>query len=638
MKHRISARLTAVGLTLALALAPAAHALTLDQARELLVKHYIDEVPEGVLTQPTIQDMVEALGDPYTAYFTPEEYEQFSSTMLDTSLVGIGVASVQEEGGLRVEYVYDDSPAQDGGLEKGDLITAVDGKATAGETVETVAEWMRGEEGTQVSITYIRGGGRHTVTLTRREVVIPATITQVEDGHIGLIECDTFGAETLGHFTDGITANDSAVDHWIVDLRSNGGGVIDAAIRSVGLFTGSGALAYLRDSSGEYGAYGTNEDSITLDPVIVLTDPYTASASELFTAAVRDKNAGIAVGERTYGKGVAQSVLDKEALPEYFPDGDAMKITSYRFFSASGNTTDTVGVIPHLLVPAGAADEVAKLLCTSNPKGDTTGLLRLDMGWRWYINLDTALQEENRAAFTLLLEAIPSNVRLLEGTGGSTGWKDTSPEAVAQAHGLDYRSRDFSDTAGSPYGQQIAILATYGIVAGDGSGAFHPEGTLTRAQLCALLYQALGYTLPVKESNFTDVSLDTWYGQAVNALANLGLVTGVGGGKFRPDDPVTHEQFIAIMGRMAERLNLYFYEAALAMPEDALQAAELSGYASWAQAETWLLACSQQGLLGNTINLLWEDLEEIVPTAATTREEAASLVYTLFSYTGILPV
>ena len=122
------------------------------------------------------------------------------------------------------------------------------------------------------------------------------------------------------------------------------------------------------------------------------------------------------------------------------------------------------------------------------------------------------------------------------------------------------------------------------------------------------------------------------------ALANLGLVNGVGGGKFRPDDPVTHEQFIAIMGRMAERLNLYFYEAALAMPEDALQAAELSGYASWAQAETWLLACSQQGLLGNTINLLWEDLEEIVPTAATTREEAASLVYTLFSYTGILPV
>lgn len=636
MKRRIPARLTALALALLVTLVPA-HALTLDQARELLTTHYIDDVSESVLSQPTIQDMIAALGDPYTVYFSPEEYAAFNSTMADSSIVGIGVSSSMAEDGLLIEHVYDNSPAQRGGLRKGDRIVAVDGNATAGIALELAGAWLRGEAGTPVSITYLRDGVQRTITLTRQEVVIPATITQVESGHIGRIECTTFGDETLGHFTEGITQNSGVVDRWIVDLRSNGGGSVNASIQSAGLFTGAGVLAYLRDKSGQYGAYGTNESSATLYPVVVLTSPATASASELFSAAVRDRNAGICVGERTYGKGVAQRVLDDTQLPDYFPDGDAIKITAYRFYAPSGNTTDTVGIIPHLLVPQSIADQVAVLLCASNPSGDTAGMLRLDMGWRWYIDLETALTPENRAAFTCLLEAIPSNVRLLAGTGGTDGWADTSPAEVAVRYGLDYQSRGFDDTADSPYSQQIDILATYGIVLGDGSGAFHPDASLTRAQLCALLYQALDSTLPVSESRFSDVSLDSWYGQAVNALADRGLVTGVGGDLFRPDDPVTHEQLITIMGRLSKYLNLYLDNTARSMPEDAAAAEELAPYAAWAREEVWLLALSQQGLLDSTINLLWEDLGEIDPQTAATREEAACLVYSIFSYTGLLP-
>ena len=115
---------------------------------------------------------------------------------------------------------------------------------------------------------------------------------------------------------------------------------------AAGCFTGSGVLAYLKDSTGAYGAYGSNDDARTLSPVIVLTDGETASASELFASDIRDTNTGILVGGRTFGKGVAQTVLDQRALPDYFPDGDAIKITSYRFYAPSGSTTDTVGLIP----------------------------------------------------------------------------------------------------------------------------------------------------------------------------------------------------------------------------------------------------------------------------------------------------
>ncbi len=637
MKKRIFCRVLALVLALGLTLPTAAGALTLEQARELLQKYYIEEVPDQVLSQPTIQDMLRALGDPYTVYFTPEEYAAFNAVMRDSSIVGIGVSVTMTEDGVKVEFVYEDSPAMEGGLQKGDYITAIDGKSTIGASLDTAGEWLRGEAGTPVTVTYLRDGVSRTIALTRRQVIIPATTTQVEEGHIGLIKCTTFGGETLGHFVDGITAAQGTADRWIVDLRSNSGGVLDAAIQSVGLFTGGGVVAYLRDGTGRHSAFGANREAMTSEPVIVLTDAGTASASELFAAANRDRKAGINVGVRTYGKGVAQGVFDQTLLPSYFPDGDAIKITAYRFYAPGGSTTDAVGVIPHLLVPADSADEVARLLCASDPGGDTAGMLRLDMGWHWYIDLDMALREENRDALALLLEAIPVNARLLMGTGGADGWQDTTPDAVARAHGLTLRDRGFTDTADSPYAQSIDILATYGVMNGMGGGRFRPEDTMTRAQLCAMLYQALAYDTPIQESRYTDVPLDAWYGQQVNAMAQLGLVNGMGGGYFHPDDPVTHEQFIAIMGRLAAYLNLYMDLKALRMPAAATGAEELTGYAHWARDEVWLLALSQQDISGDTINLLWAAPEEIDPTAATTRGEAARLVYTLLSYTGVLP-
>ncbi|MCQ4787960.1 S-layer homology domain-containing protein [Flavonifractor plautii] len=149
--------------------------------------------------------------------------------------------------------------------------------------------------------------------------------------------------------------------------------------------------------------------------------------------------------------------------------------------------------------------------------------------------------------------------------------------------------------------------------------------------------QALNCRVPTGESQFTDVSMDDWYGLCVNAVARLGLVEGVGEGRFAPDAPVSHEQFITIMARLSQRLNMYMDLTLQEMPTDAAEAAGLLSYSGWARDSVWLLALSQKGLLGNTINLLWEPLEDIDPAAVTTREEAAALTCTLLNYFGILP-
>ena len=227
---------------------------------------------------------------------------------------------------------------------------------------------------------------------------------------------------------------------------------------------------------------------------------------------------------------------------------------------------------------------------------------------------------------------------MLEGTGGAGEWADTSVEALVETYGLTgYQDRGFTDTEGSPYAAQIDRLATYGLIAGIGNGAYNPQGELTRAQLCALLAKVLNCRVPTGESQFSDVSMDDWYGQCINAVARLGLVEGVGGGRFAPDAPVTHEQFIAIMARLSQWLNMYMDLTAREMPDGAADDASLNSYAPWSRESVWLLSLSQQSLSGESINLLWAPLEDIEPSAVTTREEAAALTCDLLTYLGVLP-
>lgn len=631
-----SFRLPALGLAFTLLFSTAAQALTPDQCRDLLQQYYIDEIPQTVLDQETIQQMLEALGDPYTQYFTPEEYQLFTSSMEDTVLVGVGGTFSLAEEGLLTERIFEGSAADKGGLQAGDILTHVDGRSLAGLTLDEAGQLLRGEEGSTVTLTYLRDGVKQTAKLTRTAFLVPTVYSQLVDGHIGYLDCDTYGEDTLTHFVDDMTSFGSLATNWIVDLRDNPGGDYYASMGTVGCFAGEDALSYLLDNQGQYSAYRAGVESKTMYPALVLTNENSASAAELFASSIRDTGTGILLGERTYGKGVAQSVLDQTSLPDCFPDGDAIKITSYRFYSPSGTTNDTVGVIPHLLLDDDLADEAALLLSAPDPAGDTAGYLRVDLEWRWYIDLEQALSPDYRQAFVALLEALPDQVKVWQGTGGADSWTRTSAAALAEAHGLtDYTRRGFTDSSDSVYCSAIDLLATYGILRGAGDGTFRPQDSLTRAQLCTLLAQALNCKMPTGTSQFSDVDMDAWYGPAVNALASMGLVNGVGGGRFDPDAPVSHEQFVTIMGRLARRLNMVMDLTWQNRPDTAGDS--FAAWSDWAAEDAWLLAESQSGLLGNSINLLWNLPQDIDPDAVTTREEAAALTCTLLQWVGILP-
>ena len=634
-KKKLLRRALSALLSLMLLAAPAL-ALDTAQAGELLQKYYLDSVSQEVLSQPTVERMLSALGDPYTQYFDAQEYADFLGSMSDTRTGGVGVTSTMTDRGLVVEAVTEGMPAQRAGLRPGDIITALDGVTVIGQSAEAAAERLRGEPGTQVTLTVLRGGESRDYVLTREELVIPATTTTLTDGHIGYIRCTTFGEETEGHFAEGIRANDTAADLWIVDLRSNGGGSVSAATQAAGEFVGQGNLVYLRDKAGSYAVESREEDKLTMDPVIVLVDGGTASASEIFASVVRDENRGIVIGGRTYGKGVAQILLDETVYPGSFTEGDALKVTAYRYFSPNGTTTDRVGVIPDLLVDDAYTADVAYLLSAPAPTGDTSGLLRVDMKWRWYVDLDAAVSETGRPAFAALLEALPAQTPLWLGTGGADGWKRTTAGELAEQYGLtDYTPRAFTDLEGSPYAAAINTLATYEIVSGPGDGTFRPQGTLTRAEFCALLAQAL-HDGRAGDTGFADVPADAWYAPSLNALTAMGLVSGYGDGLFHPDDPMDHQQFLTIMGRLAEYLSMNFYGAS--QTEHSAALGDYWAWADWSVESVWLLDGSQRNIMGQRLSILWDDLRDIDPTALTTREEAAAMVYNLCVVTGLLTV
>lgn len=640
MKKRFFSLLTAFALAFVFLSAPA-QALTPEQAAELLSELYIDEIPQEVFEQTDVKSMVSALGDPYTEYFTPEEYQAFMASMSDSRLVGIGVVFTRTgaligETGLAIDQVLADSPASRGGLLAGDCILSVDGHSLVGLDLDSAAEYIRGEEGSQVTITYLREGTVQKAVLTRSTVVVAATTTQLIDDHIGYINCTTFGDETADHFRDGIETYGDQVDVWIVDLRSNLGGSAEAATECAGYFSGAGYMSILRDGADQYSAYAHQESPLTLFPVIVLVDQYSASASEIFASAIQSHRAGIVVGTRTFGKGVAQVVIDQNYLPDYFQDGDAIKITAYRFYSPDGNTTDQIGVLPNLLTDDEYSSAVA-LLLASDPDGmSESGTLRVDLSWRWYIDLGLATDETYHDAFEVMLDALPDGTSLYLKGSDLTDWTPITKEKLAETYGLTLAHTDFSDLSESSFPHAIRVLQTYALLNGFEDGTVAPLSSLRRSELCQILATALNLKESSIENPYEDVPADAWYTPAILAMTNMGFMGGIGDGLFDPEGIVTHEQLITVMGRLAQFLNMGFYNAARDIPEDALTDGTLSAYADWARSSAWLLSAGQTNLLGMPVNLLWNSADAISPGAPATREETAALFYQLLSFCGIL--
>ena len=631
---RLWKKILSAGLAAAFVLAPAAQAVTPQQVKDLLEQYYIYDIPEEALKAETVEEIMAAIDDPYTMYLSPEQFEAFQASMSDGTLVGIGVTGSITDEGMLLSGVYENTPAEKLGLKAGDLIIRVEGGPDE-QSAADISSLLRGEEGTEVTFLVRHPDGREESYTTRRaKVIIPATSTVVmEDGTTAYISCTTFGQETQTQFVKGTQGYDD-INVWLVDLRQNEGGDVYAATQALGVFLGKRTMAYLRDGSDQLVPYVCTQEETTLYPPIVLVSPMTASSSEIYAMAVKDHKCGVIIGSKTFGKGVAQIILTEENTPGVIEGGEALRITAFQSYGPNGNTPASIGVIPDLLVDPGIAADVGLLLSPEEPGGDRTGWARLHLGgFRWFLDLTQAKDAETAEAFGALLSALPPGCDVY--LGNQTNWEPSSPEQLAQITGAEnYQPRRFSDVEGEPCQLAADTLYTYSILLGMGDGTFRPSEGLTRAQLCAVMVQAMNLRSADDLPNFSDVPAGSWYEPYVKAAQAAGYVEGMGDGAFSPETQVTHEQLITILGRMAAELNLSFRSSSKHVPTDT---GVPEGYSDWAEPWAWLLSASQTNVLGQPISMLYDPLEKISPQSPATRGETAQVLYNILYATDIIP-
>lgn len=292
--------------------------------------------------------MMNGLGDPYTVYYTKEEYKALNEDT-EGKYSGIGAVVSQNPNTkvITIVKIFDNSPANDAGLQVGDIIYKIDSEEVAGTDMDILVKTkIRGEEGTSFKMTVLRGDERKEVELdlTRRSIEVETVAGKMLDNNIGYIAVSQFDAVTSEQFKSNIESLQSqGMTKLIVDLRGNPGGLLDQVVDMLDYILPDGLVLYTEDKYGkreEYYSDGSHELKI---PMVVLVNENSASASEVFTATFRDFEWGTVVGKTTFGKGIVQNVLP-------LGDGTAVKITTQHYYPPSGYDLHKVGIKPDLEV------------------------------------------------------------------------------------------------------------------------------------------------------------------------------------------------------------------------------------------------------------------------------------------------
>lgn len=622
-------RLGALCCVAAMTITTGAQALSVEEAYDILQRSYVDKLPRAAQDAKSLDELF-SYTDDYTYYMTAEEYQTFLQGVEgDVSFAGIGAEITYVPEGIRIVSVLKGGGAEKAGLAAGDIIIAIEGESCAPGGAEHRAKLL-GEAGTSVTVTVRHADGTQADYTVTRALVTQTNTTVSVTGGVGYIDCDSFGTQTGTYFQEGVRGNDSAVHAWIVDLRGNGGGLTSAAVSALGAFSGEGDLIYFVDQDGESTAQRYSGKDLTDKPAIVLMDSGSASASEIFAGGVLGTGSGIVIGTRSYGKGVAQVLYDESNCP--YLHGDAVKVTAYRFYCAGGNTTDRIGVVPTLYIPQDQATAAARLLSGEKTK-DSAYLHLVLNGCDFYIDIPAA-KESSSAVLEAILTALTPDAELYWGENGGER-KLTLAQAREKCGFAASSALDFSDVADSEYAQEIDSLAASRIVFGDG-GKFRPDATMTRAEVCALLAQALDL-YSTANGCFTDVAKGSWYAPSVNAMAAIGLVSGVGGGKFDPNATMTQEEFITVLGRLVEFVNLDAREFLDKNPLAILQPLpKYKSFSHWAIRSVELLTNSVFDENGDAVNMYCMSLEDIEPQVPILREQAAAALYNALRTTGVL--
>ncbi len=318
--------------------------------KDNLEQYYDGNIDENLLVENAVKGMTESLNDPYTVYMNNKEYKDFN-THTEGNYVGLGLQVGTKGDKIVVIAPFEDSPAKQAGIISGDIIEKVDGNAVTAKDYEKAVTMMKGEKNTYVTITITREGKGTFDVKVKRAVITLTTVTgeMIEDG-IGLITLTVFDEHTDEQFTkvvDNLTKK--GMKAMVLDLRQNPGGWLTQAINITSKFIPKDKVLVSTedkyDNKEEYKSKGGNLIGM---PLVVLIDNGTASASEIFSGAVRDYKIGTLVGEKSFGKGIVQSVLYEKKYG--FGDGTALKVTTSKYYTPNGEDIHHKGISPDVEV------------------------------------------------------------------------------------------------------------------------------------------------------------------------------------------------------------------------------------------------------------------------------------------------
>ncbi|GAC1573609.1 MAG: hypothetical protein NVS3B7_05050 [Candidatus Elarobacter sp.] len=318
----------------------------LERTLSTVQKRYANVAPKNTYTQVALIGMLSGLGDPYTTYLSPQEITGLDEQLQGGKFGGIGVfiQTDVKSGAITIDPI-EGNPAIKAGVHTGDTILAVDGKSTMQMKSDAVERAIRGRIGTVVALTLKRAGSgeRTTVRITRAEIHVPSVRAKIEND-IEYVRLSDFGSnsadEVRAAFVDGKKHN---VRGYILDLRNNGGGLLEAAVDISSLFIRQGTIVSTIDRAGSRDVRSAKGTALDAKPLVLLVNRYTASASEITAGAVQDYRAGTLVGEKTFGKGVVQSLYT-------LPDQGALKITTARYVTPNGRDIHHKGIVPDVVV------------------------------------------------------------------------------------------------------------------------------------------------------------------------------------------------------------------------------------------------------------------------------------------------
>ncbi len=350
---------------------------------------FVRPVDERSLFEGAMDGMVQEL-DPYSDYIPPDELQEFKED-LDQKFGGIGIVVEFDDDAERITVLspLPDTPAIAAGIRAGDKILAIDGTRIAGKQIREAVDLMRGDPGTELTLTLIHRGEEEPVEITLKRAIIPVASvlgdTRLANGtwdytlrdhpNIGFIRLSTFGEKTASELEATLLSLESIVDGVILDLRRNGGGLLRSAVDVCNLFVDEGTIVSIRgrDPSNwrDYSAYASS--TVFKKPLVVLIDGFSASASEITAGCMQDHDRAIVVGERSWGKGTVQNVLPLEG------GRSLLKLTVATYWRPSGQNIhrhvdatdeDAWGVTPNegYLVPT--TDDIAKKIIRLRQKRD----------------------------------------------------------------------------------------------------------------------------------------------------------------------------------------------------------------------------------------------------------------------------